>query len=224
MKKMIKTCPANTRHLLPKYKYVVTTVTFRDIISGGGKTMKDKYKVILQLFTTFFRIGAFTFGGGYAMIPIIQKEAVEKRKWIKDEDIIDLLAIAESTPGVLAVNSATFVGYNVGGFWGSLAATLGVVLPSFIIILILSGFYVAFRQNVWVDYAFRGIKAGVCVLLLKSFMKLYKALDKNSFHMVLLVAAVLMSAVVGVESIIIILSGGIIGYVYKMFVNKEEAK
>ncbi len=186
--------------------------------------MKLKDNVIYQLFTTFFRIGAFTFGGGYAMIPIIQKEAVEKRKWIKDEDIIDLLAIAESTPGVLAVNSATFVGYNVGGFFGSLAATVGVVLPSFIIILILSGFYVAFRQNVWVDYAFRGIKAGVCVLLLKSFMKLYKALDKKAFHMVMLVCAVLASAVAGIESIVIILVGGITGYIYRTFFDKKAGE
>ncbi|MBR6801130.1 MAG: chromate transporter [Eubacteriaceae bacterium] len=187
--------------------------------------MKEKYNTCMQLFTTFFRIGAFTFGGGYAMIPIIQKEAVEKRHWIKDEDIIDLLAIAESTPGVLAVNSATFVGYNVGGFWGSLAATVGVVLPSFIIILILSGFYLAFRQNVWVDYAFRGIKAGVCVLLLKSFMKLYKALDKKAFHMVLLALAIIASAVIDIESIFIILSGGIIGYIYcTFFRDKKEAE
>jgi len=186
--------------------------------------MKLKDNIYMQLFTTFFRIGAFTFGGGYAMIPIIQKEAVEKRKWIKDEDIIDLLAIAESTPGVLAVNSATFVGYNVGGFFGSLCATVGVILPSFIIILILSGFYLAFRQNVWVDYAFRGIKAGVCVLLLKSFMKLFKALDKKPFHMTLLVIAIIASAFIDIESFIIILSGGIIGYIYCTFFRDKSIK
>ncbi len=184
--------------------------------------MKLKDNVIFQLFITFFRIGAFTFGGGYAMIPIIQKEAVEKRHWIKDEDIIDLLAIAESTPGVLAVNSATFVGYNVGGVPGSLAATVGVVMPSFIMILILSQFYIAFRQNVWVDYAFRGIKAGVCVLLLKSFMKLYKALDKRSFHMCLLVGAIFLSALMGLEAIVIIISGGILGYIYSTFFDKAK--
>ncbi len=186
--------------------------------------MKLRDNIYMQLFSTFFRIGAFTFGGGYAMIPIIQKEAVEKRKWIKDEDIIDLLAIAESTPGVLAVNSATFVGYNVGGFWGSLTATAGVILPSFIIILILSGFYIAFRQNVWVDYAFRGIKAGVCVLLLKSFMKLFRALDKNTFHMSMLVIAIIASAIIDVESFLIILSGGIIGYTYCTFFRNKKVK
>ena len=183
--------------------------------------MSLKDNIYVQLFTTFFRIGAFTFGGGYAMIPIIQKEAVENRGWIKDEDIIDLLAIAESTPGVLAVNSATFVGYNVGGFWGSAAATLGVVLPSFLIILALSGVYIAFRQNVWVDYAFRGIKAGVCVLLIKSFTKLFKALDRKAFHMALLVCAILASALAGIKAVYIIITGGILGYVYRTFFCPE---
>ncbi|MBQ1988903.1 MAG: chromate transporter, partial [Clostridia bacterium] len=100
--------------------------------------MNDKLKKALQLFLTFFKIGAFTFGGGYAMIPLIQKEVVEEKKWITDDDILEIIAIAESTPGPIAINSATFVGYRVCGFWGSFFSTLGVVLPSFVIILIIS--------------------------------------------------------------------------------------
>ena len=94
----------------------------------------NKLKLALQLFTVFFKIGAFTFGGGYAMIPFIQKETAEKRDWITEEEILEIIAIAESTPGPIAINSATFVGYRVAGFWGSAFATFGVVLPSFLII------------------------------------------------------------------------------------------
>jgi len=98
--------------------------------------MKDNFKKALKLFLVFFKIGAFTFGGGYAMVPIIQSEVAEKRGWIKNEDILDILAISESTPGPIAINSATFVGYQVAGVFGSVMATLGVVLPSLIIILL----------------------------------------------------------------------------------------
>ena len=95
----------------------------------------EKRSRALTLFLTFFKIGAFTFGGGYAMLPLIQREIVEKRKWITNDDILEVVAIAESTPGPIAVNSATFVGYRTGGFSGALLATLGVVLPSFAVIL-----------------------------------------------------------------------------------------
>ena len=99
--------------------------------------MRKKLKLSLSVFWVFFRIGAFTFGGGYAMIPLITEETVTKRKWISEQDILDIFAIAESTPGPIAINSATFVGYRVAGFWGSFFATLGVVMPSFIIIFII---------------------------------------------------------------------------------------
>ena len=109
--------------------------------------MKSKLKIIFDLFITFLKIGAFTFGGGHAMIPLIQKETVEKKGWISDEDIFDVVAIAESTPGPIAVNSATFVGYKTAGFFGALAATIGVVLPSFVFIFIISGVLREFRVN-----------------------------------------------------------------------------
>ena len=95
----------------------------------------EKYKRLWPLFCTFFKIGGFTFGGGHAMIPLIQKEAVENKGWVTDDDILEIIAIAESTPGPVAINSATFVGYRTAGFWGAVCATFGVVLPSFVIIL-----------------------------------------------------------------------------------------
>ena len=101
----------------------------------------------LELFFTFFKIGAFTFGGGYAMIPLIHHELVERKKWINDDEMVNMVAIAESTPGVIAVNSATFVGYKINKFWGSLFATLGVVLPSFVVICLVALYFENFLKS-----------------------------------------------------------------------------
>ena len=121
--------------------------------------MKEKLKKVFQLFITFIKIGAFTFGGGYAMVPLIQRETVEKKKWINDDDILEIVAIAESTPGPIAVNSATFVGYKTAGVLGAAAATIGVVLPSFTIIYFISFVIDKFENNTAVKYAFSGIRA-----------------------------------------------------------------
>ena len=134
---------------------------------------------LLTIFLTFMKIGAFTFGGGYAMIPLIQKETVENHKWVTDEDILDIVAIAESTPGPIAINAATFVGYQTRGFAGAVAATLGVVLPSFGIILAISYVLREFRELKAVQYAFNGIRVGVLVLMLKALMKMFKTGSKG---------------------------------------------
>ena len=114
-----------------------------------------------QLFGTFSKIGAFTFGGGYAMIPLIQREVTERRRWLEDRDILDIVAIAESTPGPIAINTATFVGYQVCGTPGAFCATLGVVLPSFLIILLVARFYAAFRSSAIVSGAMGGLRPAV---------------------------------------------------------------
>ena len=120
---------------------------------------------LLPLFLTFLKIGAFTFGGGYAMIPLIQRETVESRKWITDEDMLEIIAIAESTPGPLAINSATFVGSRVAGVPGAACATLGVVLPSFVIILIVARCYERFRASRVVSGVMTGLKPAVIGLI-----------------------------------------------------------
>ena len=114
-----------------------------------------------QLFGTFSKIGAFTFGGGYAMIPLIQREVTERRRWLEDRDILDIVAIAESTPGPIAINTATFVGYQVCGTLGAFCATLGVVLPSFLIILLVARFYAAFPPSASVSGALGGPRPAV---------------------------------------------------------------
>ena len=120
--------------------------------------MNNKIPKAIQLFLTFIKIGAFTFGGGYAMLPLIQKEIVEKKHWITDNDILEIVAISESTPGPIAINAATFVGFRICGFWGALFATLGVVIPSYLIILIISFVLKEFQKDI-VAYA---VSCNVC--------------------------------------------------------------
>ena len=141
--------------------------------------MKNKWKTLWQVFATFFKIGAFTFGGGYAMIPLIQRETVDNHKWVTEDDILEIIAIAESTPGPIAINSATFVGYRTCGVLGSAAATLGVVLPSFAIIFAISFVLRQFQELKAVQYAFNGIRAGVMALLCKALWGMYKKNKKN---------------------------------------------
>ena len=138
---------------------------------------KASLKNLLQLFFTFFKTGLLTFGGGYAMIPILEKEVSEKRKWIKDSEVVDILAISESTPGPIAVNTATYVGYEVAGFWGSFFATLGLILPSFGIIFAISFFYKDFMSWQIVQAAFKGLRIGVIILLIKAVLKLKKSIQ-----------------------------------------------
>lgn len=145
----------------------------------GDIKLKSKGN-LLKLFLTFFKIGAFTFGGGYAMIPLIQRETVETRKWISDEDILEIVAIAESTPGPIAINSATFVGYKVAGVLGAACATFGTVLPAFVIIMIISSILREFGDIKAVQYAFDGIRAGVLALLVKAWWNMYKKSPKDS--------------------------------------------
>ncbi len=183
----------------------------------------NKLKLLWQLFSSFFKIGLFTFGGGMAMIPFIQKETVEKHLWIEEKDILEILAISESTPGPIAVNTATFIGYQKAGALGSAAATLGVVLPSFIIIMIISTFLRQFQEIKAVQYAFAGIRAGVIALVIKALVKLYKSCPKNLMTY-LIIAFAFVAAVLGLNVIIIIICAGLVGIGTVLFAKKEGKK
>lgn len=176
--------------------------------------MKEKFKIYWQLFITFFKIGAFTFGGGLAMIPLISKEIVEKKKWMTDDEMLDMVAIAESTPGVIAVNSATFVGYRVGKIIGAIIATVGVTLPSFIIICVISFFYDKFMEIEVIKWAFLGIKACVAILILNAGLKLLKNVKKNVYSVIIILVAFLISLFFSfIKTVYIILGGIILGVV-----------
>lgn len=178
------------------------------------KTLKN----CLSLFLSFFKIGLITFGGGYAMIAIIESELVEKKRWIEKNEFLDVIAIAESTPGPIAINSATYIGYKRGGFLGSLFATLGVVTPSFIIIFAISFIFEKFLSLQYVTYAFNGIQACVAFLILSAGIKMFKGLPKTPFNIILFsittaLMVVLDLLAISFSSIYYILIGGVVGVV-----------
>lgn len=176
-------------------------------------------RILLDLFFTFFRIGLFTFGGGYAMIPLIEDKCVEKKKWITHDDMMNVTVIAESTPGPIAINCATFVGYTQGGFWGALSATAGVVLPSFAIIFAISMFLDNFLEIAVIANAFRGIKIAVGILIVNAAVNMLKKGNKSPFYLsVFAVAFAAMMAVnifsVKFSSILLILIMGVVSLLY----------
>ncbi len=172
--------------------------------------------MLFDLFLTFFKIGLFTFGGGYAMIANIREVVVDKKSWLSEEELLQVITIAESTPGPIAINLATYVGYQKKGFWGSLLATLGVVLPSLTIVYIISLFLDAFMANTYVAYAFVGIKCAVAFLILKAGMNMLSKLEKKPLPLItfgVVFGLLLLLDVLAVElsAIVLILLGGILG-------------
>ena len=182
--------------------------------------------MLFSIFFAFFKIGLFTFGGGYAMIANIREALVEQKKWLTEDEMLEIIAIAESTPGPIAINMATFVGYKKGGVAGSALATLGVVLPSLIIIYSISLFLDAFMANRIVAYAFVGIKCAVAFLILKAGLDMFAKLEKKFLPLLvfgvifcLLLAFELLS--VSCSAIALILIGGIIG-IFAYALGKEK--
>ena len=145
-----------------------------------------KVKGYLSLFLTMLKIGLFTFGGGYAMIALLENEFVEKKKWLKKDEFLDVAAIAESTPGPIAINAATYIGYKNSGMIGSMIATLGICIPSFVIIYAISLFFDAFLSFTLVAYAFKGIQICVVYLILTAGMKMLKQMKKTPFNMIII--------------------------------------
>lgn len=189
---------------------------------------EKKSRIMWELFITFFKIGAFTFGGGYAMIALLEGELITKKKWVTQEEFLDIVAIAESTPGPVAINSATFIGYKMAGVAGSVMATLGTVLPSFTIIFIISLFFDRFMKLKVVANAFKGIRAGVVYLIFSAGIKLLKGMKKDLMSKVILTAV--MAAFIGMSffainfsSIWMILVSGIVGIAVWLVTGGERA-
>lgn len=189
---------------------------------------KNLGKCCLELFLTFAKIGTFTFGGGYAMISLIQAEIADHKKWVSKEDVLDMVAIAESTPGPIAINSATFVGYKRAGIIGSVCATLGVVIPSFLIISIISLFIREFKELQAVQYAFEGIRVGVVVLVIKAFISMWKGCKKNWFFYTMCGLAFLAVAFLNLSPILMIVlaavTGIILAYAGVLQIEEKEEK
>lgn len=185
--------------------------------------------MLWSLFITFFKIGLFTFGGGYAMIANIREVVIDKMGWLDEDELLQVITVAESTPGPIAINLATYVGYKKKGVLGSAMATLGVVLPSLIIIYTISLFLDAFMANKYVAYAFVGIKCAVAFLILRAGMNMFAKLEKQPLPMIMfgiVFAAMLIFELVSVSfsSVIMILIGGIIGIFAYALLKKEGVK
>ena len=161
----------------------------------------QKFKTCLKLFLVLFKIGLFTFGGGYAMISLLENEFVAKRKWLESDEFLNVVAIAESTPGPVAINAATYVGYKLAGFWGSLSATVAVALPSFAIIFLISLFFDAFLSLKYVAYAFDGIQVCVIFLILNAGVKMLLKLEKNVWNILITSAVIAAMITLSVLSI-----------------------
>jgi len=179
---------------------------------------KTGLKELFEIFITFFKIGAFTLGGGYAMLPLIEKEVVENKKWATQEEIIDIFAIAQSVPGVVAVNTSIFVGYKRAKLKGGIAAVLGAVLPSFLIILAIYQLLFSLSNNNYVIKAFAGVRAGVTALILVTAIKLIKNTIKDVFSAVIAVIAFFLILLFD-NDILIILAGVILGIIKHLVSN-----
>ncbi|MBQ8046783.1 MAG: chromate transporter [Prevotella sp.] len=174
-----------------------------------------------QLFVTFFRIGAFTLGGGYAMIPIIEAEVVDRHKWISREEFLDLIAIAQSCPGVFAINISVFIGYKLRKTSGAVWSALGTALPSFLIILLIAMFFHRFMDVPWIAAMFRGIRPAVVALIAVPTFNLARSAKINFANCWIPVCSALLIWLLGVNPIFIILAAGIGGYLYGTLLESE---
>lgn len=170
-------------------------------------------KELWQLFIIFCRIGGFTFGGGYAMLPIIQREIVDKKNWATNEEVMDYYAIGQCTPGIIAVNTATFIGYKRKGIIGAIFATLGMVFPSVVIITTIATFFTHFQDYAIVQHAFGGVRVAVVALILHTIIKMWKESVKNRVGVVTFIGAFLSIAFLRVSPIIIIAIAAVIGII-----------
>ncbi len=184
--------------------------------------MKNKLKQFLELYFAFVKIGAFTFGGGLAMMPIMQRELIEKRGWVSEEELIDYFAIGQSTPGIIAVNVATFVGYKNLGWLGGIIGTLGVVTPSWVIIMLLAGAISSVDKYPLAQRALRGINVAVAALLTSVIVKFTKNTIKNFLNALFMLLAFALIYFFKVQSVWIILSSLIIGCLLTLYKQKKQ--
>lgn len=176
---------------------------------------------LIDLFFTFCRIGGLTFGGGYAMLPMIQKEIVEEKKWATEEEVLDYYAVGQCTPGIIAVNTATFIGYKVHGIIGAIVATLGVVFPSLIIITIIAALLKNFANYSIVQHAFSGIRVVVIALIVSAILKLAKTSIKNSTTLIIAIIAFILVAFVNLSPIYIVIAAACIGLILKFIRGRK---
>ncbi|MBR3827265.1 MAG: chromate transporter [Alistipes sp.] len=176
-------------------------------------------RLLVEIFWTFLKIGAFTFGGGYAMIPLIQHEVINHRRWLREGEFVELLTIAQTAPGPIALNTAVFVGYKLRGYRGALMAVLGVVVPSFMIILVVAMFFADIRDNVWVDAAFKGMRPAVVALIVAPIVGLARGM--NMWLMAVAAATALVVWYYGLSPVWFLMAGALGGVLWVAKRGKE---
>lgn len=179
-------------------------------------------KKLLKIFWIFFKVGTFTFGGGLTMLPLIEKEVVDNQKWIEEEEILDVFAICQSVPGVIAINSAIFVGNKVKGVSGAIAAALGVILPAFIAIILILVALTGIRNNIYVEKVFRGIAAASTALIFLSAVKLGKGALKSKWQYIVAAVSFLIIIIFNINAAWAVVLGGAAGYIIYIFGRRRK--
>lgn len=174
----------------------------------------------LDLFYTFSKIGAFTIGGGYAMLPLIEKEVVDKKGWLSKEDFLDVLAIAQSAPGVFAINISIFIGVRLKGFKGSVVAALGTTLPSFIIILLIAMFFSSLKENEVINSIFMGIRPAVVALIVVPLISMSKSVNLNTYTSYIPAVTLLLIVFLGISPVYLIIASALLGVFYFYLIKR----
>lgn len=174
----------------------------------------DFMKIIFEIFLSIFKIGAFTFGGGYAMIPLIEQEVVNNKKWLNKDEFMDVLVVAQSLPGAMAINASIFLGYRIAGILGAISALIAVILPSFIIIILIAAFFMQFRNNYYVNAAFMGITAAVPMLVLVGAISLAKGIPKNLRSLITILISLIALIFFHINHVVVIIVSGVYGAIF----------
>ena len=182
----------------------------------------SKIKLNLELFWSFFKIGGMTFGGGLTMLPMLKHELVQKKQWVSEEELLDCYAIGQCTPGIIAVNTATFVGYKKNKISGGIFATLGMIFPSILIITIIAMFLKNFMDNIWFQHALQGVRGVVCALLCNTVINLCKKSLKNHFTELVFLAVLLLGFFTKIPTIILVLLAAAAGIIADLIKEKTE--
>jgi chromate transporter len=179
-------------------------------VTVGGSRMKK----LIRFFWVFFKIGSFTFGGGLAMLPLIEREIVENNKWLSKKEFMDIIAVSQCMPGIIAVNTAIYLGYYLFGFWGAVVGSLGAALPSFIIMIIAATFFLSFKDNNIVQAVLKGIRPAVAVLIFSAAVKLGKVVEKNAYTYIVVLASLVLISILGVHPALVIVAAALLGIVF----------
>lgn len=188
------------------------------------KEMRDLMKIYWELICAFMRIGAFTFGGGYAMLPLIQKEIVDKKHWATEEEIMDYYAVSQCTPGIIMVNTATFIGYYLKGIPGAIVATLSVVTPSIVIITLIASILTTYSSLAIVQHALAGIRIAVCVLVLNAVIKLWKNGIKDAYGIIVFAFVLAVVSFTSISTVIIVILSAVAGLIYTTLKQRGQVK